>query len=103
MMSIFRVRAQSRSGKTNVRLLADHQMESGLRVDEQGNPIPANYLQEVTVTHQGRTVFHVNMGPALTHNPYLAFSFSGGARGDELAISWKASTGNSATEMARIE
>ncbi|WP_409522921.1 thiosulfate oxidation carrier complex protein SoxZ [Nitrincola sp. MINF-07-Sa-05] len=102
-MSIFRVRAQSRGGKTNVRLLADHQMESGLRVDEQGNSIPANYLQEITVTHQGKKVFHVNMGPALTHNPYLAFSFNGGARGEELEISWKSNTGNAATESAKIE
>ena len=43
------------------------------------------------------------MGTAVSKNPYLAFTFEGGAKGDELQMTWTENTGKSATETAKIK
>ena len=56
MTEATRIRAQLQGDKAQVRILMAHEMESGQRRDAAGKVVPAWYIQEVTVTHNGRTV-----------------------------------------------
>ena len=48
-------------------------------------------------------VMESNMGSATSKNPYMAFTFVGGAKGDELQMTWMENTGSTATETAKIK
>ena len=101
---ILKVKAQASGEKTKVKLMAKHIMESGQRKDKKtGEVIPAMFLQELTVMHAGKEVFVANLGTAISKNPYFAFNFAGGAKGDELTMTWVESTGKTATETAKVK
>ena len=101
---ILKVKAKAAGDKTKVKLMAKHIMETGLRTDKKtGEKIPEMYLKELKVMHGGKEVFDANMGTAVSKNPYFAFNFAGGAKGDELTMTWVESTGKTATETAKIK
>ena len=56
-----------------VRLLIQHPMETGFRRDVQGDVIPANLLESLSLDFEGQPVFTARSMHALTANPFLAF------------------------------
>lgn len=101
---ILKVKAKASGGKTQVKMMAKHIMESGQRKDKNtGEAIPALFLQNLVVKHNDKVVFEANLGPAISKNPYLAFDFDGGASGDQLVMTWTENSGMSATETAEIK
>ena len=98
-----RIRAKAADGKTNVRALMSHPMEGGQRKDGAGKLIPAHFISEVTATHNGNTVLNTQWGAAVSQNPYLSFTFKGGAAGDKVIISWKDNMGDSRTDEVEIK
>jgi sulfur-oxidizing protein SoxZ len=100
---ILRVKARVKGDATNVKIMAKHAMETGNRKDSKGNKIPAKYIQNLAIDLNGRRVMDAYLGPAISKNPYLAFTFEGGTKGDELQMTWTENTGDSATEMALIK
>ena len=69
MSDPMRIRAQLMGDKVDVRVLVAHEMETGLRKDTDGKIVPANYIQSVTATCNGRTVLSAQWGPAVSKNP----------------------------------
>ena len=102
MAGILKVKAKASGGKTRVKMMAKHIMESGQRKDKSGNLIPAMFIQEIKVEHAGKVVFQANLNAAISKNPYLAFDFQGGAKKDELVLTWVENTGKTGTETASI-
>ena len=102
MAEPMKIRASLVGDGTEVRVLMSHEMETGQRKDAQGRLVPAWFIQSVTVTHAGRTVLAAQFGPAVAKNPFLAFRFKGGARGDKVAISWVDSRGDKRSDEATI-
>jgi sulfur-oxidizing protein SoxZ len=102
MAEPMKIRASLAGDSTEVRVLMSHEMETGQRKDAQGRLVPAWFIQSVTVTHAGRTVLAAQFGPAVAKNPFLAFRFKGGARGDKVAISWVDSRGDKRSDEATI-
>jgi len=98
-----KVRAKNSGGVTQVKVLAKHPMESGQRKDSKGNKIPAHYIQDLTVKHGGNTVFVASLGPAISKNPYVSFSFKGAAKGDSLDLDWVDNKGKTATAATKIK
>jgi sulfur-oxidizing protein SoxZ len=47
-------------------------------------------------------VLNCEFGPSVSKNPYLAFKFKGGAKGDKITVSWKDTKGDSRTDEATI-
>ena len=83
-----KIKAKAKGDVVEVKSLMKHNMETGLRKDKKtGEPIPAHYITEVTCTHAGKEIFRCNMGPAISKNPYLAFSVAGLKAGDAIQIS----------------
>ena len=68
MADPMRIRAQMAGDKATVRVLMNHEMETGLRKDSAGKPIPAWYIQEVTAQHNGKPVMSAQWGASVSKN-----------------------------------
>jgi sulfur-oxidizing protein SoxZ len=97
-----RIRAQAAGDKATVRVLMNHEMESGQRKDAAGKTIPAWYIQQVSARHNGRTVLTAQWGPAVSKNPFLQFNVKGAKAGDRISISWIDNRGDTRTDEAVV-
>jgi sulfur-oxidizing protein SoxZ len=97
-----RIRASMQGDKVLVRLLMSHEMESGQRKDADGKIIPAHFIREVNVRHNGRPVLSAQWGPAVSKNPFLQFAFAGGKPGDRLQVSWVDTKGDTRNDETTI-
>jgi sulfur-oxidizing protein SoxZ len=102
MASTIRVRATNSGDSTEVQALIQHPMDSGFIKDSKGEVIPAHFIQQLTFEHNGKTVFLADWGPAVSKDPYVKFAIKGGAKGDELKISWVDNKGASDSTTAKI-
>jgi len=103
MAEPMKIRAQMAGDKVEVRVLIPHTMETGLRRNlANGGYYGAWFIQNLTVTHNGRTVLTVQMGPAVSRDPFLAFRFTGGKPGDKLRIEWTDNHDEKRTDEATI-
>ena len=102
MADPMRIRANLVGDSTEVKVLMNHEMETGQRKDAQGQVVPAWFIQSVTATHNGRTVLSAQWGTAIAKNPFLAFKFKGGAKGDKIQITWTDNKGDKRTDEATI-
>jgi sulfur-oxidizing protein SoxZ len=97
-----KIRASLVGDSTEVKVLMSHEMETGQRKDAQGAVIPAWFIQTVTVTHGDKTVLSAQWGTAIAKNPFLAFKFKGGAKGDKITVSWVDNHGEKRTDETTI-
>jgi sulfur-oxidizing protein SoxZ len=103
MADPMRIRANvDANGVTEVKVLMNHEMETGQRKDAQGKTIPAWFIQDVTATWNGKTVLAAQWGPAVSKNPFLSFKFKGAAKGDKVQVTWVDSKGDKRTDEATI-
>ena len=103
MADPMRIRAAvDANGVTEVKVLMNHEMETGQRKDAQGKTIPAWFIQEVTATYSGKTVLSAQWGPAVSKNPFMSFKFKGAAKGDKVQVTWVDSKGDKRTDEATI-
>jgi sulfur-oxidizing protein SoxZ len=102
MADPMKIRATVAGDATEVKVLMNHEMETGQRKDAQGNPVPAWFIQTVTATHNGKTVLSAQWGPAIAKNPFLSFKFKGGAKGEKIQITWVDNKGDKRTDEATI-
>ncbi len=102
MADPMRIRATSKDGLTNVKVLMSHEMETGQRKDSAGKIVPAHFIQNVTATYNGKTVLSAQWGPAVSKNPFLEFNFKGGQKGDKIQVTWTDNKGEKRTDEAAI-
>ena len=102
MADPMRIRAVAKDGVVNVKVLMSHEMETGQRKDSSGNIVPAHFIQNVTATHNGKTVLSAQWGPAVSKNPFLEFNFKGGQKGDKIQVTWTDNKGEKRTDEAAI-
>jgi len=102
MADAMRIRANMVGDKVEVRVLMSHEMETGQRKDARGDIVPAHFIQNVTVTHAGKTVLSAQWGPAISKNPFVHFRFKGGKPGEKVTISWVDNQGDKRTDEATI-
>ena len=89
-----RLKLKAKDGKVNVKAIMSHPMETGRRKDKKtGEAIPAHFINEVTVTANGKTVLTADWTSGVSKNPYLSMSYAG-ASGDKVKLSWKDNQGN---------
>lgn len=102
MADPMRIRAVSRDGVVNVRVLMSHEMETGQRKDASGKLVPAHFIRNVTASHQGKTVLTALWGPAVAKNPYLEFEFKGGQKGEKIIVTWEDNKGDKRSDEGVI-
>src|ERR1700686_149766 len=57
-----------------IKTLIGHVMETGLPQDQAGNPAPRKIINKFTGAFNGKTIFSVDLEPAVAANPYLQFT-----------------------------
>jgi sulfur-oxidizing protein SoxZ len=97
-----KIRATSKNGVTEVKVLMNHVMETGLRKDPSGEVVPALFINEVTAKLNDKVVMQAQWGQAVARNPYLAFKVKGGKSGDRVTVSWTDSSGDARTDEATV-
>lgn len=97
-----RIRAFEQGGFTEVKVLMQHEMETGLRKDGAGNLVPAHFIQQLSVRHKEREVLSAQFGPSISKNPFLGFRFKGGAPGDRITVSWVDNRGDKRSDEVSI-
>lgn len=102
MAGPMRIRAAEAGGVTTVRVLMSHPMETGARRGGDGNNIPAHFISTVEATHNGKTVLNANWTAAVSQNPFMAFKFTGAAKGDKVVLKWVDNKGESRTDEATV-
>jgi sulfur-oxidizing protein SoxZ len=95
-MSSMKVKAKEKDGIVEVKALIKHPMETGQRKDKKtGKPIPAHFVQQITVEHGGKTRVSADWSGGVSKNPLLFVKFKGGAKGDMIKVSWTDNQGGS--------
>lgn len=102
MADPMKIRAQVMGNVVDVRVLIAHEMETGQRKDSAGKTVPAWFIQNVTATHNGKTVLSAQWGPAVSKNPFFSFRFTGGKVGEKVLIIWVDNKGGKRTDEVVI-
>src|SRR5512140_495261 len=102
MADPMKIRANVVGDSTEVKVLMNHEMETGQRKDAEGKPIPAWFIQQVNASCNGKTVLSAQWGPAVAKNPFLSFKFKGGNKGDKLQITWVDNRGDKRTDEVTV-
>lgn len=104
MANSIKVRAKLKDDVTQVKALMSHPMETGARKDKKtGEVIPAHFIQEVVCTWQDKEVLNALWSGGVSKNPYIAFKFSGAAKGDTIKLAWTDNKGESDSAEAEIK
>ena len=97
-----RIRARLMAGQALVSALVNHPMESGRRLDPQGQPVPAHYIETVQVRHNDRTILRADWGPWVARHPILRLQVPGARSGDTIELSWQDNRGDQRTQRTRL-
>ncbi len=82
-----RMRATVDGDVATVKVLMQHDMETGLRKDkETGKFIPAHFINLVTATLNGTPVLEAQWGVGVAKNPFFEFKVKGAKAGDKIAV-----------------
>ena len=96
------VPATARRGEAiEIRATVQHPMETGFRVDAQGQPLKQNLVRRVECRFEGELVFAADLHPAIAANPYLAFYMTAEVSGS-LTVRWHGDQGFVHSESARL-
>ena len=94
--------AQAKRGDIiEIKTLIQHPMETGYRLDSKGAAIARDIINRFTCAYNGEEVFRAELFPAISANPFIAFSIVATESG-ELAFSWTDDRGQTQTETRQI-
>ena len=70
--------------------------------DAAGKLVPAWYINEVTATHNGKTVMTAEWGTGVAKNPFMQFTVKGAKAGDKVGVVWKDNKGETRADEAIV-
>lgn len=85
-----------------LKTLIKHPMESGLRKDSAGNPIPEHYIKSVKATYDGKTVLSADWTAGISSNPFFAFYVRASKTGP-VTVTWEDSMGKTFESTAELK
>lgn len=98
-----RVPETARRGEMiEVRILIQHDMETGFRRDMQGRAVPMNVIQELRAHYAGNVVFRAELGSGISANPYFSF-FIRAADSGEVRLEWVDTAGVNGSASAVLK
>jgi sulfur-oxidizing protein SoxZ len=63
----------SRGEIIEIKTMISHWMETGLRIDAAGHPIPRRIINQMSCSCDGKPIFAADLSPAIAANAYLTF------------------------------
>ena len=102
MAEPMKIRATVKGDVADVRVLIAHPMETGQRKDAKGEIVPMHFIQNVVVTHNGKTVYDAQWSQAVSRNPVFAVRIKGAKAGDKIGVTWTDNKGDKRTDEATV-
>ena len=102
MAEPMKIRATLQGDVADVRILMLHPMETGARRDAKGDIVPQHFIQNVAVTHNGKTVLDAQWSQAVSRNPFLGLRVKGAKAGDKVSVTWVDNKGDKRTDEAAV-
>jgi sulfur-oxidizing protein SoxZ len=102
MAEPMKIRAQLKGDVADIRVLVAHPMETGQRKDAAGNLVPQHFIQSVTVTHNGNTVYEGQWSQAVSRNPVFAVRVKGAKVGDKVVATWTDNRNDKRSDEATV-
>lgn len=93
MAEAIKLRAQIQGDITDIRVLLQHPMETGLRRDDKGQTFPAHFIQTFSIHLNGQLLIDGQLNTAISKNPLFTFKARGIKAGDKLAVHWTDNAG----------
>ena len=84
-----------------IKTLMAHPMETGYRAGSDGRVLPRDIIQRFTCSYNGVEIFRADLFPAMSANPFIAFSTVATESGT-LTFTWQGDNGFSHSETAKI-
>jgi sulfur-oxidizing protein SoxZ len=84
-----------------IKTLIAHVMETGFRRTTTGEPVPRDIIHRFVCTYNGEAVFQAELFPAITANPFIAFTTVATESGT-LAFSWTDDQGKTQVQSVKI-
>jgi sulfur-oxidizing protein SoxZ len=97
-----KIRAKMVGDVADIRVLVQHDMETGQRKDAAGNTIPPHFIQAMTIEIGGKLVVRGQTGTSVSRNPVFAFKVKGPKLGDEVVVNWVDNKGDRRTDKATL-
>ena len=102
MSEPMKIRATLKGDVADVRILMEHPMETGQRKNSKGELIPVHFIQNVIVTHNGKTVLDAQWSQAISRNPFLGLRVKGAKVGDKISVTWTDNKGDKRTDEVAV-
>lgn len=102
MAEPMKIRATLQGDVADVRILMRHPMETGTRKNGKGEIVPVHFIQNVVVTHNGKTVLDAQWSQAISRDPFLGLHVKGAKLGDKITVTWTDNQGDKRTDEAAI-
>lgn len=100
--ALITVPATAKRGETiEIKTLMAHPMETGYRAGSDGRVLPRDIIQRFTCSYNGAEIFRADLFPAMSANPFIAFSTVAIESGT-LTFTWQGDNGFSHSETAKI-
>lgn len=96
-----RIKAKNKKGITKVKAIFKHVMIGEDVAKKKG--IKADYMTNIIAKYNGEVVYDASIGIMLSVNPYVKFSFKGGAKGDKIEITAIDNSGASKVSKGKIK
>ncbi len=90
--------AKAKNDVATVKLLVKHPMQME---NKEKNQKP-KFIEQLTVTHGGKTVYSMYPSMGVSKNPYIKFMLKGAKSGDTITVMWKDNTGESETKDFKL-
>lgn len=102
MADPMKIRAKLTGDVAEIKVLMGHPMETGQGKGSDGSPIPAHFIQTLTVSVGGKVVIDGQTGTAVSRNPVFGFKVKGAKAGDKVVVTWKDNKGETRTDEAAV-
>jgi sulfur-oxidizing protein SoxZ len=97
------IRTRTRGGVTDVLVLVNHPMETGLRTNPKTKEkVPPHFIQKITFYLNGKEVSSASLGPGVSKDPLVGIKLKSAKSGDKIKVIWSDNKGESGSEEATI-
>ncbi len=103
MAQPMRIRAKLKGDEVEAKILVQHPMETGLRKNVDGEKIPAHFIKTLVVKYEDKVVLESVLGIAVSKDPFISFSFKGGAKDGKLSVTWTDNLGETRTDTVTVD
>ncbi|WP_300333431.1 thiosulfate oxidation carrier complex protein SoxZ [Accumulibacter sp.] len=98
-----KIRAVQQGDSTEIRILLQHPMETGLRRDQaSGQKIPAHFISTFTVSAHGKVLINAQLNTSIARNPLFVFQSKGLQPGDRVRVAWSDNRGEQRADEATV-